>query len=79
MSNQLRDWLHSHSDSERSVLADSARTSVAYLWQLAGGHRNASVELVARLNKASKGALTLEGLRPDLAELIKPARRTKAA
>lgn len=79
MSNQLRDWLHSHSDSERILLADSARTSVAYLWQLAGGHRKASVELVARLNKASNRALTLEGLRPDLAELITPASPTRAA
>lgn len=79
MSTQLRDWLHSHTDSERASLAVSACTSVAYLWQLAGGHRKASLDLAARLHKASKGALTLEGMRPDLAELLAPKRRRKAA
>lgn len=70
MSTQVRDWLNSHTDDERTALADSALTSVGYLWQLAGGHRKASVELAARLNKCSKGALTLEGMRPDLHELL---------
>lgn len=80
MSSQLRDWLHTHTDEERARLAKDAGTSVAYLWQLSGAHRKASVELVARLQKASFGALTLEGLRPDLAELIpQPKRRRKAA
>lgn len=80
MSTQVRDWLNSHTDGERSALAASASTSVGYLWQLAGGHRKASVELAARLNKASKGVLTLEGMRPDLHELLsQPKRRRKAA
>jgi hypothetical protein len=80
MSTQVRDWLNSHTDEERTALADSACTSVGYLWQLAGGHRKASVELAARLNKSSKGVLTLEGMRPDLHELIsQPKRRRTAA
>ena len=49
MSTQIRDWLHSHNEQEREALASAASTSVAYLWQLAGGHRKASAELAARL------------------------------
>ena len=79
MSIQISEWLNSHCDSERKQLAESAHTTVGYLWQLAGGHRKASLELASRLSTASKGSLTLEGIRPDLAELIKPARRKKAA
>lgn len=79
MSTQISEWLNRHSDSERKRLADTARTTVGYLWQLAGGHRKASLDLASRLSAASKGSLTLEGIRPDLAELIKPVRRKKAA
>ncbi|WP_434456532.1 hypothetical protein JQR85_13665 [Stutzerimonas urumqiensis] len=80
MSHQLREWLHRHTDSERTQLAESARTSVAYLWQLAGGHRKASVGLISRLSAASNHELTLEGLRPDLHQLLnQPKRRRKAA
>ena len=80
MSTQVRDWLNSHTDDERTALAEAACTSVGYLWQLAGGHRKASVELAARLQKGSKGVLTLEGMRPDLHELLsQPKRRRSAA
>lgn len=80
MSHQLREWLHCHTESERIQLAASARTSVAYLWQLAGGHRKASIGLVGRLIAASNTELTLEGLRPDLHQLLnQPTRRRKAA
>ncbi len=66
MSQQLRDWLGRTNTNERQDLADLAGTSVAHLWQLAGGHRKASLELAKRLEDASKGALTIEGLRPDI-------------
>jgi len=66
MSQQLRDWLGQTNNEERQALADRARTSVAHLWQLAGGHRKASLELAKRLEDASRGALTIEGLRPDI-------------
>jgi DNA-binding transcriptional regulator YdaS (Cro superfamily) len=80
MSTQVREWLNSHTEEERAALAASAGTSVGYLYQLSGAHRKASVELAARLNKASKGMLTLEGLRPDLHELLTQSkRRGKAA
>lgn len=70
MSMQLRKWLNDATDAERESLAKGARTSVAYLWQLAGGHRKASLELASRLQAASSGDLTIEGLRPDIHALI---------
>lgn len=80
MSNQIRDWLHSHTDSEREALAASAGTTVAYLWQLSGEHRKPSVSLASRLSEASDGVLTLAGMRPDLSTLLtQPKRRRKAA
>lgn len=66
MSQQLRDWLGQTNNDERKAVADAAGTSVAHLWQLAGGHRKASLELAKRLEDASKGALTIEGLRSDI-------------
>ncbi|MDR5867956.1 helix-turn-helix domain-containing protein [Halomonas koreensis] len=66
MSQQLRDWLGQNDSAEREALAERAGTSVAHLWQLAGGHRRASLELAKRLEDASRGGLTIEGLRPDI-------------
>ena len=74
MTTQLREWLHGATEADRERLAKEASTSVAYLWQLAGGHRKASIELASRLQAASAGALTIAGLRPDIHALIsKPA------
>lgn len=70
MCTQLREWLHGATDSERERVAAEAGTSVAYLWQLSGGHRKASIELASRLQFASDGALTVSGLRPDIHALI---------
>lgn len=70
MCTQLREWLHGATDAERERVATAAGTSVAYLWQLAGGHRKASIELASRLQSASDGALTVSGLRPDIHALI---------
>lgn len=66
MSQQLRDWLGQTNDPERQAMASRADTSVAYLWQLAGGHRKASLEMAKRLQDASGGQLTIQGLRPDI-------------
>lgn len=70
MSDQLRKWLRDAKADERERVAKSAKTSVAYLWQLAGSHRKASVELASRLQEASGGSITVAGLRPDLHALI---------
>lgn len=70
MTMQLREWLRGATENERDALAKGAGTSVAYLWQLAGGHRKASIELASRLQAASNGAITVAGLRPDICALI---------
>ncbi|GAB2798936.1 hypothetical protein GCM10027040_27370 [Halomonas shantousis] len=66
MSQQLRDWLAQAPEAKREQVAASANTTVPYLWQLAGGHRKASLEKAKRLQDASGGELTIEGLRPDI-------------
>lgn len=73
MSNQIKEWLSSVAEDERSLVAESAGTSVAYLYQLAGGHRKASLELADRLQTATKGKLTISGVRPDLLEVLNRA------
>lgn len=50
----LKDWMHSTNHEERSAVAAAARTSVGYLWQLAGKHRVPSKGLVERLESATK-------------------------
>lgn len=51
--------------SERISLAQRARTSVAYLYQIAEGHRKAGASAAARL-KAADNRITDSMLRPDL-------------
>lgn len=70
MSLQIREWLTGASKEERERVATEANTSVDYLYQLAGGHRKASLELADRLQRAANGALTIAGIRPDLHQLI---------
>ena len=66
MSHQLQQWLSKTPNDQREAVAEEAKTTVAYLWQLSGGHRKASLELAKRLRDATGGALTIEGLRPDI-------------
>ena len=66
----LREWLAGASAEERERVAREANSSVAYLWQLAGGHRRPSLEKSLRIEKATGGDLKVEDLRPDLAELV---------
>lgn len=69
MNDHLRDWLASAPNDRRQAVADTAKTTVGHLWQLAGGHRKASAELADRLQDASGGEITIAGLRPDLLDL----------
>lgn len=78
MTMQLREWMRAASDSERERLATEASTSVAYLWQLAGGHRKASIELASRIQAASGGVITIAGLRPDIQALMSAPQATNA-
>ncbi len=67
----MKIWMKKASQEQRDALAAEANTSVGYLWQLAGGHRRAGVDMAKALVKASikvtpDSALTLDGLRPDI-------------
>jgi hypothetical protein len=69
MNDHLRDWLANATNDRRQEVAASAKTTLGHLWQLAGGHRKASADLAERLQDASKGEITIAGLRPDLVPL----------
>lgn len=49
----IYDWMEAASAEERERLAIEAKTSVAYLHQLKGGHRKPSRSLAERLETAS--------------------------
>lgn len=50
----LKEFLRAATPDERSKVADEAGTSVAYLYQLAGGHRQQpSVTLAVKLQNAT--------------------------
>lgn len=51
---------------ERERLAREYGTTVAYLYQLAGGHRRAGAALTLKLERATFGAVCRCDLRPDL-------------
>ena len=53
--------------SEKSALASRLDTSLAYLSQLAYGHRKAGAKFLLRIEKATGGKVTPTGLRQDAA------------
>lgn len=69
MNDHLRDWLANATAGRRQSVAETAKTTVGHLWQLAGGHRKASADLAERLQDASDGEIAIAGLRPDLVDL----------
>ncbi|QYX54580.1 hypothetical protein K3F44_09915 [Pseudomonas sp. S07E 245] len=73
MNDHLREWLATASNDRRRDVAAEAKTTVGHLWQLAGGHRKASVDLAERLQDASGGEITIAGLRPDLIPFARKA------
>lgn len=63
---------------ERAAFAKGVGTSVAYLYQLAGGHRSPSTKLAQKIETVSGGLVRKEVLRPDvwpLADYRGPERR----
>lgn len=50
---ELRYWLNSALPPQRELLAKYAKTSLKYLWHLAGGQRKASAEMAAKIEAAS--------------------------
>ncbi|MNJ19070.1 hypothetical protein D3C77_133870 [compost metagenome] len=73
MNDHLREWLAAAANERRQAVAAAAKTTVGHLWQLAGGHRKASVDLAERLQDASDGEITIAGLRPDLIPFARKA------
>jgi hypothetical protein len=58
-------YLKQAAPEERQALADTAGTSVGYLYLIGGGHRRASPKLCRALHSAD-ARLTLCELRPDI-------------
>lgn len=64
---QLLHYIHGYvKAAEREKLAKRAGTTVAYLLQLAYGYKRASVQKCIAIEKATKGAVRCETLRPDI-------------
>lgn len=51
--NQLHHWMKAATPKQRKLLAIKAKTSVAYLRQLASGYRKASMEMALRIENAT--------------------------
>lgn len=63
---KLSKYLKTLTPTQRETLAKRAKTTLAYLQQLSGGHRAAGPQLARRLEEASGGLVTRHDLRPDI-------------
>lgn len=63
---KLSEFMAEASAERREEVAQKAETTVAYLYQLAGGHRAASALLARRIENATDGEVTRADLRPDI-------------
>lgn len=52
--------------SEKKQLSKKMKVTLGYLSQLATGHRKAGIHVIAKIEKATNGALTREEIRPDI-------------
>jgi len=64
--NKLLDHLMSCDKDAVQALADACGTKPVYLGQIARGHRKASYMLAKGIQRATKGAVTVHDLRPDI-------------
>lgn len=55
--NQLHYWMKAATPKQRTLLAKKAKTSVAYLRQLASGHRKASMDMALRIEQATEAGM----------------------
>lgn len=80
MVKELSDFLKELTPAQRESFARKVKTSVGYLYQIAGGHRLAGHELAKRLEKESAGRVPKSKSRPDIfdevsfSSLLKEAR-----
>lgn len=63
-------WLQLATKEERMLLARKAKTSVGYLYQLAGGHRNCGPALAVRLDRFSRELREKNSLLPVLSRTV---------
>lgn len=61
-------WRGLDADGKRKY-AKRSKTSVGYLYLVAGGHRKAGSDLARRMVAAGEGDLDLSDIRPDWAKL----------
>lgn len=70
----IKSFLKNSTLDEREQVAAEAGTSVAYLRQLAGRHRNCSKVLAERLERASRGRINAQAaMFPERFEFREPA------
>ncbi|MEW8178589.1 MAG: YdaS family helix-turn-helix protein [Candidatus Thiodiazotropha endolucinida] len=62
----IKAFIEPMSADEKAAFAERAKTSVAYLSQLANGHRKAGLKTVHAIEQASNGSVTGHDLRPDI-------------
>lgn len=63
---ELAAFLKGLSPDSRKAFAKRAKTTVPYLYQVAGGHRAPSPLLAKRIDQASDGQVPKERLRQDI-------------
>lgn len=64
--NTFHAYFKALSKDARQAVADQVGTTVAYLWQIAYAQRLCRESLAIEIEKASKGAVRVEDLRPDV-------------
>lgn len=64
--NTFHAYFKALSKDARQAFAGQVGTSVAYLWQIAYEQRSCRESLAIEIEKASKGAVRVEELRPDV-------------
>ena len=62
----IKKYMDSLNPAEKQQFAKDCGTSVAYLSQLAHGHRKAGARAIAAIEAASGSVVTHQDLRPDL-------------
>lgn len=62
---KLKKYLSTLNDDQKRQLATKLKTSVAYLYQLAGGHRKAGLKIMMLIEPSTDGAVTQGDLRPE--------------
>lgn len=63
---ELSAYLRTLTPTAREAFAKRSKTKVAYLYQIAGGHRACGPKLAVRIEQASSGGVTKQELRSDL-------------